>query len=41
VPSTSEDRFVRMGAVVGLKSPGLEEGVLTAVLSSIVVVGVE
>jgi hypothetical protein len=30
-----------MGAVVGLKSPGLEEGVLTAVLSSIVVVGVE
>jgi hypothetical protein len=30
-----------MGAVVGLKSPGLEEGVLTAVLSSIVIVDVE
>jgi hypothetical protein len=30
-----------MGAVVGLKSPGLEEGVLAAVLSSIVIVDVE
>jgi hypothetical protein len=30
-----------MGAMVGLKSPGLEEGVLTAVLSSIVVGDVE
>lgn len=40
MPSVREDRFVRMGAVVGLKSPGLEEGVLTAVLSSIVVVDV-
>jgi hypothetical protein len=41
VPSASDDRFVRRGVVVGLKSPGLEEGVLAAVLSSIVIVNVE
>lgn len=38
--SVNGGRFVRIGAVVGLKRPGLE-GVLAAVLSSMVIVDVE